>query len=217
MTPPRLVIFDCDGVLVDSETIACPVNAALFTELGLPTTADEVMERYLGRSVAFMLADMEARHDRKLPDGFSALMHERIASAFDQELQAIEGVAAAIGRITCAKCVASSGTPQRIERSLRTTGLLDLLRPYLFSATQVKHGKPAPDLFLFAADQMGVPPSDCVVIEDSLAGVEAGRAAGMRVIGFTGGGHCAAGHADALRTAGAEKVISRMAELSAAL
>lgn len=214
---PQLVIFDCDGVLVDSEVIACRVDADLFTELGFPTTAAEVLERYLGRSAAYMLSDIEARHGRSLPEGFSGLMHERIASVFDRELLAIEGVADAIGSLGCATCVASSSTPGRIERSLRVTGLLDLFRPNLFSATQVERGKPFPDLFLFAAAQMKVEPENCVVIEDSVAGVEAARAAGMRIIGFTGGSHCGAGHADALRAAGATVTISRMTELAAAL
>jgi HAD superfamily hydrolase (TIGR01509 family) len=210
---PELVIFDCDGVLVDSEVISCRVSSDFFTELGFPVSQDEVMQRYLGRSVAFMLSDMQARHERALPDDIEAALHERVGQSFARDLQAIDGIADAIARISYATCVASSGTHQRIERSLRITQLYETLQPHIFSATQVVHGKPAPDLFLFAAKQMSIAPERCVVIEDSVAGVQAGHGAGMRVIGFTGGSHCRPGHETALRDAGAGEVIAHMREL----
>jgi HAD superfamily hydrolase (TIGR01509 family) len=213
----QLVIFDCDGVLVDSEVIACRVDAELFTEHGFPTTADEVMERYVGRSAAFMISDIEMRHGRPLPAEFPALMHEQIASAFDRELRAIDGIGGIVARIVNPKCVASSSTPQRIERSLRVAGLWDFFNPHIFSATQVERGKPAPDLFLFAARQMSAAPDDSIVIEDSVAGVEAARAAGMKVIGFTAGSHCLANHEASLRRAGATEIVSNSSELGQAL
>jgi len=199
----QLVIFDCDGVLVDSETIACRVDAQYLTEIGFPTTEQEALHRYLGRSVAFMRSDLETRFGRPLPDDFSATMHERTVLAFSSELKSVEGIAQVVAQVPCKICVASSSTPERIERALRITGLWERFHPHIFSATQVKRGKPAPDLFLFAAEQMSIAPSECVVIEDSPAGIEAARAAKMRVIGFTGGSHCGPGHAMALRMAGA--------------
>ncbi len=214
---PGLVIFDCDGVLVDSETIACRVDADLFTEAGFPTTPEEVMQRYVGRSAAFMMSDIEARHSRALPQDFPSRMHTAIAEAFDRELRAVEGVASAIADLPVRRCVASSSTPERIERSLRVTGLLAHFHPHIFSATQVARGKPAPDLFLFAAQRMAASPLDCIVIEDSLAGVEAARAAGMRAIGFTGASHCDEAHPARLRSAGADVILTRMADLPAAL
>lgn len=214
---PQLAIFDCDGVLVDSEVIACRVDAELFTEIGFPTSVGEIAERYLGRSAAFMLSDIEARHGKPLPKDFSATMHDRIAAAFDRELRAVEGVETALSQIAFARCVASSSTPQRIERSLRVTGLWDRFRPHIFSATQVARGKPAPDLFLFAAKQMDVSPAQCIVIEDSIAGVEAARAAGMHTIGFAGASHCGPDHHDRLRAAGATMIVAAMSGLADAV
>jgi HAD superfamily hydrolase (TIGR01509 family) len=137
-------------------------------------------------------------------------MYERTVRAFDRELKAVDGVTDAIARIPCKICVASSSTPERIERSLRVTGLWKHFHPHIFSATQVSRGKPAPDLFLFAAERMETPPAECVVIEDSPAGIEAARAAKMYVIGFTGGAHCTPAHPGMLRAAGAMEILSSM-------
>src|SRR5262249_60230426 len=128
-------------------------------------------------------------------------------------LKAIAGVAAAIAAIEAPKCVASSGTPEKIRHGLECAGLFDLLSPHIFSATQVERGKPAPDLFLFAALKMGAAPERCLVIEDSVAGVTGAVAAGMIVLGFHGGSHCLPGHADRLRAAGATLVFDDMREL----
>ena len=214
---PELIIFDCDGVLIDSEVVACRADAACFAEIGIAIPVEEVLERYLGISMAAMCADIEARYRRSLPPGFAATMRARVAAAFDAELVPMDGVEAVLRALTPLRCVASSSAPDRLRHSLSLTRLLPCFEPHIFSATQVARGKPAPDLFLFAAATMRVPPETCVVVEDSLPGVQAAVAAGMRAIGFTGGGHCRPGHADRLRAAGAVAVARDMPGLPAAI
>ncbi|HET8997113.1 MAG TPA: HAD-IA family hydrolase [Acetobacteraceae bacterium] len=217
MQSTGLVIFDCDGVLVDSEVLACRIDAACLAEFGIPVTAEQVMDRYVGVSLAGMLADLEARFGRRLPAELADTLRRRTLAAFDAELTAIAGVDAVLASLALPRCVASSSEPARIRHSLTLTGLLQHFEPHVFSATQVANGKPAPDLFLFAAAAMGAGPESCRVIEDSLAGVQAARAAGMTVLGFTGGGHCRPGHAERLRAAGADAVFADMRELPALL
>src|SRR5438270_8627700 len=154
MNTPQLVIFDCDGVLVDSEVIACRVDAACLTEIGIPITAEEVMERYVGISATSMFAEIEARHARRLPSDFAEQVSARLAITFDAELAAIPGIETALARLSARRCVASSSAPERLRHTLRLVGLLPYFEPYIFSAAQVPRGKPAPDLFLFAAAQM---------------------------------------------------------------
>ncbi len=209
----QLVIFDCDGVLIDSETIACRVDAECFAEIDFPVTFDDVRERYVDTTWRTMFADVERRYGRALPENFIEVIRARTAAAFEAELKAVAGVEAVIDSVRVAKCIASSSGPDRLLHSLTLTGLWDRFAPHIFSAMQVAKGKPAPDLFLFAAAQMDVAPEGCVVVEDSLAGVQAARAAGMRVIGFCGGGHCTPGHADKLKMAGAESVVASMIDL----
>lgn len=208
-----LMIFDCDGVLVDSEPLANRVLAEFLTELGLPHTQHECSARYVGKSIPSIKALIEAESGLRLPDDFHAELWRRDRIAFADNLQPIDGVAHALAVLDGPRCVASSSMPERILNSLTVTGLLDYFEPHLFSASQVANGKPAPDLFLFAAERMGAQPEDCLVIEDSRAGVEAGKAAGMRVLGFGGGGHCGAGHLDMLTAAGADEVFDDMARL----
>jgi HAD superfamily hydrolase (TIGR01509 family) len=210
---PDLIIFDCDGVLIDSELIACEVDAACLSEIGWPHTVEDILERYVGRSAAAMLADIEARTGRRLPDGFPEMLRRRLAAAFETDLTAIPGVEDVLDRLSCRFCIASSSAPERLRHSLTLVGLYDRFAPDIFSAAEVRRGKPAPDLFLHAAARIGVPPSRCLVIEDSLAGVEAAGAAGMTVFGFTGGGHCRQGHAERLRQAGASTIFAEMTEL----
>jgi HAD superfamily hydrolase (TIGR01509 family) len=210
------VIFDCDGVLVDSEVLACRIDAEILTDLGIPYTADEIMSQFVGGSLKDMMARIEADRGCKLPADFGERLNRTLFARFETDLRPIPGVRDAILALPYRRCVASSSAPDRIALSLRVTGLADLF-DHTFSATQVRRGKPAPDLFLFAADRMSVRPEDCVVIEDSRFGVEAARAAGMRVIGFTGGGHCGPDHAARLDQAGAHRVIAHMADLPEAL
>jgi len=214
---PGLVIFDCDGVLIDSEVVACRIDAACLAELGIAITAEEVMDRYVGISLQGMLADLARRLDRTLPPELVETLRRRVLQAFDGELTAIAGVGATLSALRIPVCVASGSEPDRIRHSLSLVGLLHRFEPHVFSATQVAFGKPAPDLFLFAASSMGMPPARCLVIEDSLAGVQAARAAGMPVFGFTGGSHCRPGHADRLRETGAATVFDDMRHLPALL
>jgi HAD superfamily hydrolase (TIGR01509 family) len=210
-----LVVFDCDGVLVDSESLACVVHAEVLTAHGYPISAEQVHARFLGRSAREARAEVEAELGRVLPDAYTAQLRSTIDQVFGDKLQPIPHIAETLARLTLPICVASSGTPTRIRSSLTTTGLLGHFDPHLFSALQVERGKPAPDLFLFAAAQMKVPPERCVVIEDSVPGVTAGVAAGMTVWGFHGGSHCHADTMEALRAAGAHAIFDDMRQLPA--
>ena len=215
--PPELLIFDCDGVLIDSEVIACRADAACLAEIGVALSAEEIMQRYLGISASAMCADIEQRLGRSLPTDFAETLRLRVAVAFEAELRPIPGIEAALAALPQRRCVASGSAQERVRHSLSLTGLLRFFEPYLFSAAQVARGKPAPDLFLFAAASMHAASGACAVIEDSPVGVRAAVTAGMRAIGFTGGSHCLAGHAESLRAAGAETVIDRMDRLPALL
>ena len=168
----------------------------------MPYTAEDIATQFLGVSLKTMMSRIEAERDCKLPDDFSEQLNRILFQRFETDLKPIEGVRDAILSLPYPRCVASSSIPERIALSLRVTGLSDLFDD-IFSSTQVPRGKPAPDLFLHAAAQMNVSPAECVVIEDSTAGVQAAIAAGMRVIGFVGGSHCGPGHAEKLRQAGA--------------
>ncbi|MBR0898399.1 HAD family hydrolase [Bradyrhizobium tropiciagri] len=209
----ELVIFDCDGVLVDSEVISCRAHADTLTRHGFPITPDGVLKRFLGVSDREARRIVESEIGRALPDTFEAEVKHATLSFYKDDLNAIAHVGDAIAALGLPKCVASSGTPEKIHHGLTCAGLYDQLAPHIFSATQVKRGKPAPDLFLFAAEQMGASPSRCVVIEDSVAGVTGARAAGMTVLGFYGGSHCTAEHEDMLRQAGAAITFADMRQL----
>ena len=210
---PQLIIFDCDGVLVDSEVISCRAHAETLTRHGYPITADQVLKRFLGVSDREARLTIENESGRKLPDDFEVQVKTATLKFYDGDLQAIPHIGEAIAAIDLPKCVASSGTPEKIRHGLTCAGLYDLLLPHIFSATQVKRGKPAPDLFLFAAEQMNIPPAQCLVIEDSVPGVTGALAAGMAVLGFHGGSHCSGGHAELLRAAGAAVTFDDMRQL----
>lgn len=214
-----LVIFDCDGVLIDSELLAIRADVACLAEEGIVQTEAEILDRYTGISIAGMKADLERRFGRKLRDDFESRHHARLSALFEADLKAIDGIDTVLdqlwGALSLRSCVASSSTPERLRHALGLVGLYDRFHPHVFSATAVARGKPAPDLFLHAAVQMGVAPMRCVVIEDSLPGVEAAVAAQMTAIGFTGGSHCQAGHADRLRGQGATLVVETLPALAA--
>jgi HAD superfamily hydrolase (TIGR01509 family) len=211
-----LLIFDCDGVLVDSEALSCRIDAEFLTGLGVPYTADEIARQFVGVSLKDMIARIETDRGCKLPEDFGERLNRTLFARFETDLKPIAGIREAILALPFRRCVASSSTPERIAFSLRVTGLADLF-DHIFSSTEVARGKPAPDLFLHAAARMGAPPEECLVIEDSMAGVQAAVAAGMRVIGFTGGEHCGPEHSGKLRDAGAANVIERMADLAEAV
>jgi HAD superfamily hydrolase (TIGR01509 family) len=209
-----LVIFDCDGVLVDSEVLFNWVLAEQLTACGYPIDGDSAIERFTGMSMPNLMAVVENELGHTLPDGFTITCRARANDVLDRDLQAIPGIAAVLARHGGPRCVASSSSPARIRRSLTTTGLIGhFADKTLFSAAMVQHGKPAPDLFLHAARTMKAAPADCIVIEDSLPGAQAAVAAGMTALGFTGGSHIRNGHADALRAIGVAAVFDDMTEL----
>jgi len=189
MASIRLIIFDCDGVLVDSEHLSIRLDVELLAQLGWPLSEAEVVERFVGRTDSAMRAEIEAHLGRDIGPEWTAF-GERYIRLFAEELEAVDGVADAIDAIQAAgyaTCVASSGGLAKIRRNLARTGLADRFGDRIFSADDVEHGKPAPDLFLHAAEVLGVPPARCAVIEDSRHGVTAARAAGMTVFGYGGG------------------------------
>ncbi len=212
-----LVIFDCDGVLIDSELLTIDVEVALLAEAGVAITADEIIERYVGISTKGMIADLEARFGCSLGHEF-AVRHARwVRDAFERELQVMPGVTAMLASLPGKSCIASSSSPERLRHTLGIAGLYERFDPHIFSATMVPRGKPAPDLFLYAAERMGAASPRCLVIEDSVPGIEAAAAAGMTAIGFTGGSHCRAGHAARLGAAGAAMVVGSMDQILPAM
>ena len=208
-----LIIFDCDGVLVDSEVISCRAHAETLTRHGYPITPDQVFDRFLGHSMRKATLEIEGELGRSLPDDFHTQVYAEIFRLFAASLEATPHIDEALAAIMLPVCVASSGPPEKISTSLNHVGLYDRFAPHIFSAVQVKNGKPAPDLFLFAAEQMQASPAHCLVIEDSVAGVTGARAAGMTVFGFHGGSHCRPNTADTLRAAGAAVTFDDMREL----
>lgn len=192
MDPPaiKLVIFDCDGVLVDSERLAIKVDREVFAELGWVLTEAEIVERFVGASWPSIKAEVEAHLGLQLPDDWEASVEPRYRQLLAEELSPVDGIVEALDALDLlpfSTCVASSGSHEKMRFTLGHTGLYERFRGRIFSASEVARGKPAPDLFLFAADQMGVAPRHCAVVEDSARGVAAARAAGMRVFAYAGG------------------------------
>ncbi|MDD3030434.1 MAG: HAD family hydrolase [Alphaproteobacteria bacterium] len=217
MEKPALLIFDCDGVLLDSEALSIRSLVESLASWDVALSFEEALDRYCGRAEVFADSDLKRRYGDKLPDDFMAQNHARLRRFFEEGLKPIPGVLPFVRAWPAAKCVASGSAPDRLKHSLGLTGLWDLFAPNIFSAEQVERGKPAPDLFLFAASSLGVAPKDALVIEDSIPGIEAAQAAGMRSFGFVGASHCRPGQADALMHAGASRVFSSMEDLAKAL
>ncbi|PPG26126.1 haloacid dehalogenase [Pseudoclavibacter sp. RFBG4] len=214
MSPVELVIFDCDGVLVDSEVLAVRIEREMLAELGWQLTQDEHVARFLGTSQATFERKLQEGLGRPAPEGWFELQRETLFRAFDTELTAVDGLPEALAVIQdelgLASCVASSGDHAKLSKTLGHTGLHPRFEGRIYSATEVENGKPAPDLFLHAAERMGVDPARCVVVEDSAYGVQAAVAAGMHAYGFAGGLTPRAW----LEDAGAQ-TFERMAELPA--
>lgn len=212
MSKLDLLIFDCDGVLVDSEYLSILICSELITEAGYPITAEEMSERYSGLILIDILKDIEKTSG--VP--FSAQIIDQAEDIFkkriETELLGIDGVREAVAKIDLPYCICSNSVSENIEKMLKVVGLYDLFEGRIFSAREVgsKQQKPAPDVYLYAAKTLGFAPARTAVLEDSIHGVHGACSAGMRVIGFTGGGHSYPSHADALTEAGAETVISRM-------
>ena len=216
MTSPfDLVVFDCDGVLVDSEVLTVAVEARVLNELGWPMTEAEVVATWMGRSNAAQKAEVAERLGGAVADEFEERVTAEVHAAFEAQLTEIDGISALLDELERAgvpTCVASSGTHERIRLTLGLTGLLPRFEGRIFSATQVEHGKPAPDLFLLAAAEMGVDPTRCAVIEDSTHGVAGTVSAGMAAYGYAGG----LSDESELTAAGAT-TFDRMVDLVAAL
>lgn len=219
MSSIDLVIFDCDGVLVDSEIVAARVEAELLTRAGYPIEAEELARLYAGLTFKDIMLRIEADSQQvfqaSLIDDAEKLVDRRL----EAEVRAVEGVRAAVAAVPTKRCICSNSRTQRLEMMLGRTGLLPFFQGAIFSARETPSAKPkpAPDVFLHAADAMKADVRRTFVVEDSVHGVTGARAAGMRVIGFTGASHTHPGHADLLTEAGAETVIHRWADFAAVL
>lgn len=217
----RAYIFDCDGVLVNSEELVIAIERRFLANLGLVYTDTEFLTRFVGTSDKDFLALLQADHaDRgtgHFPADFMEQVRQECWHTFTHALRAIEGVTTLLAAIDAPKGVASSSTVRSLDRKLSLTDLAPWFGEHIYSSEHVENGKPAPDLFLFAAERLEVSPSQCVVIEDSVNGVRAGVAAGMEVWGFTGGGHCDASVAPRLSQAGAARVFAAFSDIHAAI
>ena len=203
-----LVIFDCDGVLVDSELITNRVFAQMLNELGIALTLEDMFERFVGRSMPQCLEIITKLLGRPVPQQFVSEYHARSAAALRSELKTVPGIETVLAEIRTPYCVASSGTHEKMHTTLGITGLLPQFRGKMYSVTEVAQSKPFPDVFLYAAHQQGVMPADCAVIEDTPTGVRAGVAAGMTVFGY-----CALTPKQRLIEAGAHHTFERMRDL----
>jgi HAD superfamily hydrolase (TIGR01509 family) len=208
LTDIRLVIFDCDGVLVDSEPVANRTFAEMLQELGLTLTQEQMFDNFVGFSISHCMQVVERMLGRAVPEDFVSTLQQRTFEAFAKELRAMPGIEHALDRLGVPFCVASSGDHTKMRTTLGLTGLLPRFEGRLFSVTQVARGKPAPDVYLFAARECGVAPEHCIVVEDTPPGVMAGLAAGMNVLGFT-----AHTPASKLRAAGAPRLFDDMSAL----
>ena len=211
------IIFDCDGVLVNSEELVIDIERRFLAGLGLVYDDVEFLTRFVGTSDRDFVAALQADHAERgqgiFPDDFLQQVRAVSFHRFTTDLRAVEGLEAYLAGLRRPKAVASSSTVRSLTRKLSLTGLADWFGEHVYSAEHVENGKPAPDLFLHAADRLGVAPGGCVVIEDSVMGVQAGIAAGMEVWGFTGGGHADAGLGDRLAAAGAVEVFPRFSDM----
>lgn len=193
----ELVIFDCDGVLIDSEAISAEMLIATLDGHGISVDLDYVSRHFLGRSYPTVLNQIRGEFGVVLPDNFESQYRKRLLDSFRRNLRITPGVKDVIDSLAVRFCVATSSSPERVSVSLDLVGLTSRLHDCIFTASEVRNGKPAPDLFLYAATQMGVAVENCLVIEDSLNGIRAGLAAGMEVWRFTGGSHIRdSGHPD---------------------
>ncbi len=212
-----LIIFDCDGVLVDSEIIAAQVESRLLTDAGYPISVEEIGERFAGMTWRNILLQVEKEVDIPLSASLIDKSEKLLDARLARDVKIIEGVKFALARLPTQRCICSNSSIHRLDMMLEKVGLKPYFAPHIFSAKDLgaDRVKPKPDIFLHAAEQLGVKPSNVLVIEDSVHGIHGARAAGMRVVGFTGASHTYPSHADRLTDAGAETVISRMTDLPA--
>lgn len=207
-----LIIFDCDGVLVDSEIIASEVEAELLTEAGFPISTEEMSERFAGLTFKDTLLTIEKEADIPFSASLLARQETVLDARLASDVKIVNGVAAMLPQLTLPHCICSNSTSKRLAMMLSKVGIQAHFGQHIYSARDIGENaaKPKPDIFLHGAKQFGIDPSRVLVIEDSVHGVHGARAAGMRVVGFTGGSHTYPSHADRLTEAGAETVISRM-------
>lgn len=210
-----LVIFDCDGVVADSEPLAIRALQESLAARGVVLSFDEVSERFLGRSVETVARLLKTEFDLVFDDAARDTMRERLLATLRTDLTAVAGVETLLRDLRVPFCLASSSPMERITTSLQTIALAEHFSGRIFNAAMVAHGKPAPDLFLHAARTMGADPERCVVIEDSPVGIEAGKRAGMQVIGFLGGGHAQnPAHRAAVTAAGPHAIAGTMEDVA---
>ena len=208
-----VLIFDCDGVLIDSEILICRLAAEEMTRFGYAITTSEVIRRFAGRPEGEMKEEILRDWGRPVPENYSERINTLTVEAYATELKIMPGMHEALEKITLPVCVASSSYPSKLRLGLETVGLYDRFAPNIISGTLVARGKPEPDVFLFAAGWMKTSPRNCLVVEDSVPGVRSAIRAGMQVLGFTGGTHCGPEQDDRLREAGASVIFSDMREL----
>lgn len=207
------IVFDFDGVLADSEILANEVLAEIVSELGRPTTLDDALNKYMGKRFHEVMVAISADIGKELPPGFADAFQARTLERFRKDLVLIEGAREYIDAFpNTPRCIASSSSPDRLAFCLNLLDLTEAFTSRVFSASNVARGKPYPDIFLFAAKRMQVAPADCIVIEDSVGGVQAGVAAGATVIGLLAAGHIRDGHHARLKDAGAQHVVQSFAE-----
>ena len=212
MAKPDLIIFDCDGVLIDSEVLSCRCLSEVLAKYGIELGVDQALDLFLGRNLTAVFEHYNAL-GHSIPEQFAAELREGVRAAFVSSLCPIAGVSSVLEDLQIPHCVASSSDFDRVSFSLSLTGLAPHFDRRLYTSQMVKRGKPAPDLFLYAAERMQVDPHRTLVVEDSVSGVKAGKAAGMTVWGFVGGSHYQSRDGKAmLREAGADRVFGRMAD-----
>lgn len=209
-----LIIFDFDGVLVDSETMGCQIWSDVFARHGMTVPARDVMEKYTGKTGTLICSLVEKEYGYKIPEGFLDEVNETTEAVMAKELKTVSGVFETLPELDVSVCIASGSRPKRLNMCLDVTGL----RRYfpdetVFSSHFVKNGKPAPDLFFFAAEKMKVPPEKCLVIEDSTSGIIGAKAAGMRSFGFVGASHCTPERGRQLLESGAELLFDDFTKL----
>ncbi len=217
MTEIQLVIFDCDGVLMDSEIVAAAAELEIYSEFGIEMTPAEFSERFAGKASELIKLDMEAELGRKLPDDTMKKIHANVDATCGLEAKMIKGADIVLDQLDQARCICSNGPQLKMKQMLSRVSLYDKFRPYIFSAKELNppNHKPEPDIILKALKEFELQPAQAIVVEDSKYGVEAARRAGTRVIGFTGASHTYPTHTDELIDAGAETVINRLSELPA--
>ena len=215
----ELVIFDCDGTIMDTELIAAECEVEALAAYGAKLSAQEFTRRFAGTASEFVKETMEEELGRRLPDDHINTVKSQMKQRLWREAKPISGAHELLDALDQPRCICSNADMEKLKIELTRGELWDRFRPYVFSAHEIesKRRKPEPDVFLHAAREFGVAPSTCVVVEDSTAGILAGVAAGMRVIGFTGGSHTHIGHADLLTEAGAETVVHRLLDIPAVI